>query len=325
MEDDIWEQFISVPERPEAELDPTETRRRHQFFGIREEEDASLQRAKEVWKRIDAGRNKEISSKWGHTFQVDVEDPAGRFYLVHIPSCILEDLNEGSKVPRPYPVVIFYHGLNSCAWYCALKGTGLRKLAQEKKFIAIFGQGQGEYFESGPKRDKWNCIAFGELYWEIAHPHADFLYLDTILAHIGIRASSSLAESANWPAKYQGRIMIDCASVYFMGYSNGAMFSCNVAIRYGCSVFKGICNMMGGWAGGYPDEGLMDVKEAKYPVPLLLVSGTEDAYLPSCIKARDLFEPAGFPVTVRVLEATSHVYPRDYEEMVWQFFLTAGG
>lgn len=358
---DIWEQFLSVPDRyddAEEARDTKEKTRLGHFFGLNEEEDLSLQRAKKVWKRTNGGRKKEVRSssssklRGGHTFQVQVELQEAeddtqiirnitRFYVVHIPSSIIDVvINARETSLESWPVLMFFHGLNSCAWYCALKGTGLRRLAHEKRCIVIFGQGKGEYFDSGPRRDKWDCIGFGEIYWEIPRPSDDFKYLDTILSHIGISTSSPPSPSAlsdrsqpwalqgvdknGWPPEYcDGRLRIDRTRIYFMGYSNGAMFSANVAIRYGGSVFRGICNMMGGWAGGYPEEGLMDVREAKHPVPMLIVSGTEDTYLSSCKRASELFASVGFSVTLRVLEGTGHVYPREYEEEVWQFFLDA--
>lgn len=182
------------------------------------------------------------------------------------------------------PLLLFFHGLGSTAWFCALEGTDLKKLANQNRSVVVFGQGQG----CNPL-DRWEEGGFGECFWEIRYPCEDFVYIERILSDFGIPCSLGQRNGIQETPGKLARIRIDATRVYYMGYSNGAMFSCNVAIRYGGSVFAGICNMMGGWAGRYKQDGLLNVQYAKHPTPLLIISGTHDTYLPSCKKAQDVF------------------------------------
>jgi len=183
-------------------------------------------------------------------------------------------------------------------------GTNWRRLSLRHGFVVVFAQGQGNFLTDGPTRDKYGAIVWGDLYWGIEDPEEDFKYFEEVI------------ESVN------SYLPIDPSRVYYVGYSNGGMFSCNLAIRYGHKLFSGICNMMGGWGGegGYDEGKMLDVSEAEYPVKMLIISGTLDPYLPACLRAKQLFEARGFPVTLDVIEGANHSYRREKEELIWEFF-----
>jgi poly(3-hydroxybutyrate) depolymerase len=259
-------------------------------------DDEQVNKAKWAW-NISQQISKEYCSEFGRTYQVNM--PQQRFFVVHEP-CI----NEEKK--KSMPLLIFYHGLDSSAWYCALVQTAWLQLSVKYNFLVAFGQGQGTFYENGPQCDKYGELGFGDLYWEIEQPKDDFDYLDFLLNYM--------------KNKYDD--ILDKDRIYFMGYSNGALFSSNVAVHYGGEVFAALCNHCGGFGGQYNEEKMLQPRNIIKPLPIYLLTGIDDAYKESCIKAKSLFEMAYCPVTINVLDNRGHSYYRDKEEFIWtEFFL----
>ncbi|CAF2562541.1 unnamed protein product [Rotaria sp. Silwood2] len=258
--------------------------------------DEQVNKAKWVW-NISQQTTKEYCSELGRTFQVDISDQ--RFFVVHEP--LMNNTRQKSM-----PLLIFCHGLNSCAWYCALVKTGWLKLSVKYNFLVVFGQGQGTFYECGPQRNQYGQLGFGDLYWEIEQPKDDFEYLDCLL---------------NYMKNKYGHLL-DSDRIYFMGYSNGALFSSNVAVYYGRKIFAALCNHCGGFGGQYNEEKMLQPQDIIAPLPIYILTGTDDAYKESCLKAKNLFEMAHCPVTIDVLENRGHSYYIDKEEFIWtEFFL----
>lgn len=258
--------------------------------------DERFNQAKEAWSISQQGV-KEHYNQYGHTFQVDVSHQ--RFFVVHEPT--MDKLDQISM-----PLLIFYLGLNSSAWYCALFRTRWLQLSMKYRFLVVFGQGQGTFYECGPQRDQYGLISFGDLYWEIEQPKKDFDYLDGILDYM----------------KNKYGDILDKDRIYFMGYSNGALFSCNVAVHYGCKTFAAICNHCGGFGGKYNEDKMLQPRDIIVPLPIYVLTGDNDPYKESCLKAKSLFEMANCPVTIEIMENRKHSYYNDKEEYLWtEFFL----
>ncbi|CAF1178857.1 unnamed protein product [Adineta steineri] len=261
-----------------------------------DENDEQLNKAK--WTHnISQQIKKEYSSEFGHTFQVDTDKQ--RFFVVHEPF-----INEAKQ--KSMPLLIFYHGLNSAAWYCALVKTNWIQLSVKYNFLVVFGQGQGTFYEDGPVRDQYGSLVFGDLYWKIEEPKDDFNYLDFLLNYM--------------KNKYNDQL--DLNRIYFMGYSNGALFSSNVAVHYGGSTFSALCNHCGGFGGRYNEEKMLQPRDIITPLPIYILTGDNDAYKESCLKAKNLFELAHCSVSIDIMENRGHSYYKDKEEFIWtQFFL----
>jgi poly(3-hydroxybutyrate) depolymerase len=258
--------------------------------------DEKVNKAKWTW-NISQQIPKEYFSKFGHTFQVDLDKQ--RFFVVHEP-------NVHEKKQKSMPLLIFYHGLNSSAWYCALVRTGWLELSVKYNFLVVFGQGQGAFYEDGPQRNKFGHLSFGDLYWEIEQPKDDFDYLDSLLNYM--------------KNKYDDLLDID--RIYFMGYSNGALFSSNVAVHYGGQIFAALCNHCGGFGGQYKEEKMLQPRDIISPLPIYILTGVNDDYKESCLKAKSLFEMAHCPISIDILEDRGHFYYKDKEEFIWtEFFL----
>jgi poly(3-hydroxybutyrate) depolymerase len=259
-------------------------------------DDEKVNRAKWAW-NISKQVPKEYCSEFGRTFQVDITDR--RFFVVHEPF-----IND--KKQKSLPLLIFYHGLNSSAWYCALVETGWLQLSFKYNFLVVFGQGQGTFYENGPQRDRYSQLGFGDLYWEIEQPKDDFDYLDSLIDYMKKKYSDQL----------------DTDRIYFMGYSNGALFSSNVAVRYGNQIFAALCNHCGGFGGQYNEDKMLQPRNLIAPLPIYILTGVDDDYKESCLKAKNLFEMAHCPVVIDILENRGHSYYIDMEEYIWtQFFL----
>ena len=258
--------------------------------------DEQVNKAKWAW-NISQQIKKEYSSEFGRTFQVDADKQ--RFFVVHEPF-----INERKQ--KSMPLLIFYHGLNSSAWYCALVKTTWLQLSVKYNFLVVFGQGQGTFYEDGPLRDQYGHLSFGDLYWEIEEPKDDFDYLDSLLNYM----------------KNTYDDLLDTNRIYFMGYSNGALFSSNVAVRYGGSTFAALCNHCGGFGGHYNEEKMLQPRDIITPLPIYILTGADDAYKESCLKANNLFELTRCPVIIDIMENRGHFYYQDKEEFIWtQFFL----
>lgn len=256
--------------------------------------DEVVNKAKWAW---NIGRQipAEYHSEFGHTFQVNLDKK--RFFVVHEP--IIHE-----KRPKSTPLLIFYHGLNSSAWYCALARTGWLELSKKYNFLVVFGQGQGTFFEDGPQKNKFGQLNFGDLYWEIEQPKDDFDYLDSLLKYMN--------------NKYND--LLDINRIYFMGYSNGALFSSNVAVHYGGRTFAALCNHCGGFGGLYNEDKMLQPRDIIYPLPIYILTGENDDYKESCLKAKNLFETAHCSVNIDILENRSHHYYKDKEEFLWTQF-----
>lgn len=261
-----------------------------------DENDEKINQAKWSWK-ISQQIPKEYYSEFGRTYQIDLDKQ--RFFVIHEP--IIEEKKEKS-----IPLLIFYHGLNSSAWYCALVRTGWLELSKKYNFFVVFGQGQGTFYKNGPQQNKYGQLSFGDLYWEIEQPKDDFDYLDSLLNCM--------------KNKYEN--LLDINRVYFMGYSNGALFSSNVAIHYGSRIFAALCNHCGGFGGQYNEDKMLQPRDITHPLPIYILTGDNDDYKESCIKAKNLFEKAQCSVNINILENRGHVYYKDQEEFLWtEFFL----
>ncbi|UJR16154.1 hypothetical protein I4U23_003065 [Adineta vaga] len=258
--------------------------------------DEQINKARWAW-HISQQENKEYHSEFGRTFQVDSSKE--RFFVIHEPFI-------HQREDKSMPLLIFYHGLDSSAWYCALVRTNWLKLAAQYNFLVVFGQGQGTFYENGPLRDQYGRLTFGDLYWEIENPKNDIEYLDFIINYMKTTYSN----------------VLNTDRIYFMGYSNGALFSSNVAVHYGGTIFAALCNHCGGFGGRYNEEKMLQPKDLTAPLPIYILTGVDDAYKESCLKAKDLFELAHCSVTINIMANRGHSYYKDMEEYLWtQFFL----
>jgi poly(3-hydroxybutyrate) depolymerase len=258
--------------------------------------DEQVNKAKWAWS-ISQHIKKEYCSEFGRTFQVDLEKQ--RFFVVHEPFIHV-------KKAKSMPLLVFYHGLNSSAWYCALVRTGWLQLSIKYNFLVVFGQAQGSFYENGPQRNKFGQLSFGDLYWEIEEPKDDFDYLDSLLNYM----------------KNKYNDVLDTDRIYFMGYSNGALFSSNVAVQYGGQTFAALCNHCGGFGGQYNEEKMLQPRNMITPLPIYILTGIDDDYKESCLKAKNLFEATRCAVSIDILENRGHSYYKDKEELIWtEFFL----
>lgn len=260
-------------------------------------EDEEVNQARRAW-IISQEYKHYYSNQYGNIHAVDAFNQ--RFFLVHEPSGYL------NKTCSDLPLLIFYHGLNMSAWHSALVETDWLKLSAKYGFLVVFGQGQGVFYEDGPIRDKHGQVSFGDLYWEVEDSSDDFFYLDYLLEYMKTKYANTLNKDR----------------IYFMGYSNGGLFSSNVSVHFGGKVFAAICNHCGGFGGQYDESKLLSPETIKYPLPIYILTGTNDPYKDSCLRAKELHEKSGCQVKTDILENRGHTYYRDMEEYIWtEFFL----
>ncbi|BCS82820.1 putative hydrolase [Cotonvirus japonicus] len=308
MEDNTWIDYLTINENDYGVSNNLEI---EHYYNINTESDTYLQSAIDTWSLIYKTGTKFIELEFGNIFQVDVYD---RYYLIYVPNeCIV-----GEK----YPVVIFLHGLSQSAWHNALKRTGLIELANEKHFIVLFGQGQGEI--SCPTRDKYGGISFGDIYWNIKNPEIDIDYINQI-----INLQGEICDSQKEINLSNIHSMFDMEKIFLWGYSNGAMCAFNMAMSIIRIKFAGICSMMGGYAGlaGYPSkimESIIDKFDNNLStnVPVIIITGSLDEYNPASQEAVKMLRDKNFTkVELIIIDGQKHSYPKNYEQRVWKFFV----
>jgi predicted peptidase len=177
------------------------------------------------------------------------------------------------------PLVVVAHGARGSAWHMAFR-TQWRRLASERRFLVAFAQSTGQPLAGGvyAARDPVYGLVFGDNFWEVrdAQPQfeRDLAYFRQLVREVKSH---------------------DPSRVYFMGHSNGAIFSCHLMTDMG-DVFAAFVNSHGGMGD---DPGLVLRLERalrKRKSPVLVVMGTEDEYLPFCELMANLFEFEGWPV-----------------------------
>ncbi|CAF1010757.1 unnamed protein product [Rotaria sp. Silwood1] len=117
------------------------------------DEEELLTRTKWAW---NIGQNeKQYRSEHGLIFEVSVPILLNRHFLVHESKQVRQS---SSKVP----LLIFFHGLNSSAWFMALVRTKWIEKANINNFLVVFGQSQGKQFRKGPKYNQHGILQFGD-------------------------------------------------------------------------------------------------------------------------------------------------------------------
>jgi len=184
-------------------------------------------------------------------------------------------LHVPNNLPEKYNLVLFFHGLGDHPWDMALNQTKWRELSNKYKFIIALACGTncGEYHD---RRCGFN----------VKNPEHDLKYMNDMIKII-------------WNDH-------NINDIYYVGFSNGGIFSSIVAQKYGGKIFKKIINIMGGF--GKNNLEVCDMKEYN-PCSMLFVTGTKDDYMTSCEFACDFFKNKGYDVNIKILQDVGHVYP----------------
>lgn len=232
----------------------------------------------------------------GFTQEVKLEvDGKQRLFVVHVPPQVEENPS------KPVPLVFYLHAKQGSAWHSALEETEWRKRSANDKdgFIVVYGQADGKVFDK-PVRALAGKLAFSASAWDVPCPDQDLDYIKEVLGHV--------------KAMYS----VDSRRVYMIGYSNGGLFTSNVATAMP-EYFTAICNFMGGYQMN--TKGVLHPKYAKGShLPVYIITGTEDAQRKYCEEAKNLMEGAGFPVKFEVMEGAKNSYIKDKEADIWNFF-----
>lgn len=200
--------------------------------------------------------------------------------------------NAGNKNEKKYPVVIFFHGLGDHPWDMALYITNWRLLSNKYQFIVAFGWGTD-----------CDSMIDHRCGFNIKNPDKDFQYLENMVKFL-IKEHDA-----------------DLEKFYFVGFSNGGIFSSLVAQKYGCQLFRAIVNIMGGFG---KDSGEVKPVEINYPLPILVITSTNDDYRTSCEKAHKYFLSRGCNSKILIISDFGHNYPINEEENIWNFLLACG-
>lgn len=213
----------------------------------------------------------------GKIFTVEAN---ARQMIIHLPHSVVQGANK-------YPLLIFFHGLGDHPWDCALHKTNWRELSNKHQFILGFGWGTN-----------CGCTFDPRCGFNIKDPVEDLKYLNNMIKLI--------------ITKYN----VDKEKIYFVGFSNGGIFSSIVAQIYGNQLFAGIVNIMGGFG-----QNCAEVKQLSIfnPLPVLIITGTNDDYLTSCEYAHEYFKLHGYDSKITVLHDFGHTYPINEEENIWNF------
>ena len=165
-------------------------------------------------------------------------DGIERQYFIHVP--------DSTSAASPLPVVLSFHGYTSSA-ETNLGYTGLQRLAESEKFIAVYPQGT-------------ILPSSGETHWNSGSGFSksetdDLGFVETLLDQLG--------ETRN----------IDTDRVYAIGMSNGGMMSYLLACRLSQRI-AAIASVTGSMT--VDSENCI----ANRPVPVMQIHGVEDDVVP---------------------------------------------
>lgn len=200
-------------------------------------------------------------------------------------------------------LLLFYHGSRDCALNQALIETTLLKYASEYNMIIFFGQADG-VLEEPTIHPIYNDINFGHLYWAIKESQnmiADIEYTKQVIDYF---------KSSN---------------VYYIGHSNGGVFSSLLAI-YLPNTFKAIVNHKGGL--GYDTGFYIDfdrLQEDDHKTPILFFTSETDIYRSVSEQAHELFKNMDFPCELVVVPKDGHEYNSEYEKFLLDWLFQSKG
>lgn len=184
------------------------------------------------------------------TYQVSTDIRTGNFnrdYLIHIPP--------GYDGSRALPMVVVVHGAFDNAKGMA-KFTGFSDLADREDFIVLYPNGIG---------------ILGYLqHWNAGHccgkAQADQIDDVSVVA-------SAIEDAA-------GRLNVDRARIFMLGFSNGGMFAYRFAAERG-DLLAGFAALAASIGSRTPDTKTeWQIPDPPRPIPLLIVHGTADHSVP---------------------------------------------
>jgi predicted esterase len=181
------------------------------------------------------------------------------------------------------PLLIYFHGLGEHAMDSALNTTNWRKY----NCIVAYGIGT-------------SCGSNSDLRagFNVKNPIDDIQYTLDI-----IKTVNNLYN-------------INQTKIYFIGFSNGAIFSSIIAQKIGNTIFNKIVNIMGGFG-----KNAFEIKlyNEYHPLPILFITGTNDDYKESCEYAYNYFKTHHYDTEIKILNNIGHEYPINEEPFIWLF------
>lgn len=190
-----------------------------------------------------------------------------------------------NDLPSKFSLVLFYHGLGDYAWDMAINKTNWRQLANQNKFIIVFVSGTN----CGATHDR-RCG------FNIKNPDNELIHMEKVLEEM--------------------HKLYNINKTYYIGFSNGAIFSSIVAQKYGNKLFTAMVNIMGGFGHNCLEVSDMNISN---PLPILFITGTLDEYKDSCIYAHNFFESKKYNSMLKILPNHDHTYPVGEEGNIWLF------
>lgn len=155
--------------------------------------------------------------------------------------------------PRPHPAVIFLHGAGGNAARLA-QTSGLQRIGPEQGFVAVFPEGLGarwNYFPPGKEPPSYR-----QAFQNVGGIPDDALFLRTLIADL-VRNGAA-----------------DPKRIYLAGISAGGI----MALRFVCADASSVA-AIAVFIGAMPDSVGADCRPPR-PLPVLMLSGTADPYLP---------------------------------------------
>jgi predicted esterase len=195
-------------------------------------------------------------------------------------------------------LLLFYHGSRDCALNQALNETTLLKYATQYNMIIFFGQADG-VLEEPTIHSIYKDINFGSLYW-------------------GIKESQNMTEDLDYTKQVIN--YFKSPNVYYMGHSNGGVFSSLLAV-YLPTTFRAIVNHKGGL--GYDTGFYVDFDQLNdgRKTPILFFTSENDIYCTVSEQGYELFKNMDFPCELVIVPKDGHIYDPEYEKFMldWLF------
>lgn len=211
----------------------------------------------------------------------------------------------GPKSEQPSSLIIWLHGSRQDALAMGIYGSNLLKTIEQYNYCLVLPQANGKR-KSAHKHSKYLDISFGKLYWEIRDQVDQF--------NIDKQFISDIID--------QQRTNPTIESVYLMGFSNGGVFACLMAMHLRDKL-TAVVSFAGGI--GHDAHVVIDPKSATInsnPIRLILITGKKDSHYYPTLAAKNIFEDFDYEPELHIIENLAHKYRISEESMVLSLLYT---
>jgi poly(3-hydroxybutyrate) depolymerase len=201
---------------------------------------------------------------------------------------------------KPTSLIIWLHGSRQDALITSIYSSNLIENVDRHNYCLALPQAFGER-KAAHQHSKYLDISFGKMYWEVRDQIKQFDNDKQFISDIIDREGSTNPSIHN---------------VYLLGFSNGGVFACLMAVHLRDRLTAAVS-----FAGGIGHDAhtVIDpgaAPSSTKPIRLILVTGKDDSHYQPTLAAKNIFEDFDYEPELFVVDGLAHKYRLSEEEMV---------